>query len=37
VFGRQQARPPDLAALAVAGSQNVTGEFVNWYLANPPA
>jgi hypothetical protein len=31
------ARTPDLAALTTAGSQNVTGEFVAWYLANPPA
>ncbi len=32
----KMARAPDLAALAAAGAQNVTGEFVNWYLANPP-
>lgn len=30
----KMARAPDLAALTTAGSQNVTGEFVNWYLAN---
>ena len=30
----KMARPPDLAALASAGSQDVTGEFVAWYLAN---
>ena len=30
----KMARPPDLAALTSAGSQNVTGEFVSWYLAN---
>jgi small-conductance mechanosensitive channel len=30
----KMARAPDLAALATAGSQNVTGEFVSWYLAN---
>jgi hypothetical protein len=29
------ARAPDLAALTTAGSRNVTGEFVTWYLANP--
>jgi Skp family chaperone for outer membrane proteins len=33
----KMARTPDLAALTTAGSQNVTGEFVAWYLANPPA
>jgi hypothetical protein len=32
----KMARAPDLAALTTAGSQNVTGEFVSWYLANPP-
>jgi len=31
----KMARAPDLAALTTAGSQNVTGEFVTWYLANP--
>jgi len=30
----KMARAPDLAALTTAGSQNVTGEFVAWYLAN---
>lgn len=30
----KMARAPDLAALTSAGSQNVTGEFVSWYLAN---
>jgi Skp family chaperone for outer membrane proteins len=30
----KMARAPDLAALTTAGSQNVTGEFVTWYLAN---
>jgi len=30
----KMARAPDLAALASAGAQNVTGEFVSWYLAN---
>jgi Skp family chaperone for outer membrane proteins len=30
----KMARAPDLAALATAGSRNVTGEFVTWYLAN---
>ena len=33
----KMARPPDLAALAAAGARNVTGEFVAWYLASPPA
>jgi Skp family chaperone for outer membrane proteins len=33
----KMARAPDLAALTSAGSQNVTGEFVAWYLANRPA
>jgi uncharacterized small protein (DUF1192 family) len=31
----KMARAPDLAALTTAGSRNVTGEFVTWYLANP--
>jgi len=31
----KMARAPDLAALTTAGSRNVTGEFVSWYLANP--
>ena len=30
----KMARAPDLAALTTAGAQNVTGEFVSWYLAN---
>ena len=30
----KMARAPDLAGLTTAGSQNVTGEFVSWYLAN---
>ena len=30
----KMARAPDLAALTSEGSQNVTGEFVTWYLAN---
>lgn len=30
----KMARAPDLAALTTAGSHNVTGEFVTWYLAN---
>ena len=30
----KMARTPDLAALTSAGSQNVTSEFVTWYLAN---
>jgi hypothetical protein len=30
----KMARAPDLAALTTAGSRNVTGEFVTWYLAN---
>jgi Skp family chaperone for outer membrane proteins len=30
----KMARAPDLAALTSAGAQNVTGEFVTWYLAN---
>lgn len=33
----KMARAPDLAALTTAGARNVTGEFVAWYLANPPA
>jgi hypothetical protein len=32
----KMARAPDLASLATAGSQDVTGEFVTWYLASPP-
>ena len=30
----KMARAPDLVALTAAGSRNVTGEFVTWYLAN---
>ena len=30
----KMARAPDLATLTTAGSRNVTGEFVTWYLAN---
>ena len=33
----KMARTPDLAALTAAGARDVTGEFVAWYLANPPA
>lgn len=33
----KMARAPDLAALTSAGARNVTGDFVAWYLANPPA
>jgi hypothetical protein len=33
----KMARAPDLAALGAAGARNVTGEFVAWYLAKPPA
>ena len=33
----KMARAPDLAALTAAGSRDVTGEFVAWYLAKPPA
>lgn len=32
----KMVRAPELAALTSAGSQNVTGDFVRWYLANPP-
>ena len=31
----KMARAPDLAGLTSAGSRNVTGEFITWYLANP--
>ena len=31
------ARTADVAALTTAGARNVTGDFVAWYLANPPA
>ena len=30
----KMARAPELAGLSAAGSRNVTGEFVTWYLAN---
>ena len=30
------ARSGDIAELSGAGARNVTGEFVTWYLANPP-
>jgi Skp family chaperone for outer membrane proteins len=33
----KMARAPDLAGLTATGARNVTGEFVAWYLANPPA
>jgi Skp family chaperone for outer membrane proteins len=33
----KMARAADMAALTTAGARNVTGEFVAWYLANPPA
>ena len=33
----KMARAPDLEALRTAAAQDVTGEFVTWYLANPPA
>ena len=33
----KMARASDVAALTTAGARNVTGEFVAWYLANPPA
>lgn len=33
----KMARTADLAGLTSAGARNVTGEFVAWYLANPPA
>jgi len=32
----KMARKPDVAALATAGARDVTGEFVTWYVANPP-
>ena len=32
----RMARAPDLVVLTAAGARNVTGEFVAWYLANPP-
>jgi Skp family chaperone for outer membrane proteins len=41
VFGAERgcseikmARTPDLAALQAAGAQNVTGDFVGWYVAS---
>lgn len=33
----KMARPPDLEALRTAAAQDVTSEFVAWYLANRPA
>ena len=33
----KMARANDLAALTAAGARNLTGEFVAWFLANPPA
>jgi len=33
----KMARPPDLAGLTSAGARDVTGDFVTWYLASPPA
>ena len=33
----RMARAPDLEALRTEAAQDVTGEFVTWYLANPPA
>jgi len=33
----KMARGPDLDALRTAAAQDVTGEFVTWYLANPSA
>jgi hypothetical protein len=33
----KMARQPDLEALRTAAAQDVTGEFVAWYLANRPA
>jgi Skp family chaperone for outer membrane proteins len=33
----KMARPPDLEALRTAAAQDVTGDFVAWYLANRPA
>jgi len=33
----KMARPPDLAGLTSAGARDVTGDFVTWYLATPPA
>ena len=33
----KMARAPDLEALRTAAAQDVTGEFVAWYLASPPA
>lgn len=32
----KMARSGDIAELSGAGARNVTGEFVAWYLANPP-
>lgn len=33
----KMARAPDLAALTSAGARDMTGDFVTWYLASPPA
>ena len=33
----KMARAPDLEALRTAAAQDVTGDFVTWYLANPAA
>ena len=33
----KMARAPDLEALRTEAAQDVTGEFVTWYLANPSA
>lgn len=32
----KMARAPELAGLTAAGARNVTGEFVTWYLSDPP-
>jgi hypothetical protein len=33
----KMARAAEIAALTTAGARNVTGEFIAWYAANPPA
>ena len=33
----KMARTPDLAGLTSAGAKDVTGDFIAWYLASPPA
>jgi hypothetical protein len=33
----KMARAPDLEGLRTAAAQDITGEFVAWYLARPPA